>query len=401
MGEWVNGATFFYLAFESYGIYSYIELLMSYAFSIKSEQNGALRLSISGSMSIENLNSMIGDFKKLFHEQSPSELIVDLASVEYMDSGGALFLFEMENEAIKKSIPFNCINISQKEKSIIQLLDKNILTQPPLVPKVKDLSLIEQIGKASLVIYEDLIDVISFHGELVVDMVYSLLHPFSVRWRYVLLYMKKVGVDGLPILGLISFLLGLIIAFMSSLQLKQFGANIYVASLVSIAMVRELGPIITAILVAGRSGSAFAAEIGTMKVNEEVDALITMGFNPMRFLAIPKVFAAMLVMPILTLFANLFAIGGGMVVGILGLNLTLYTYVQETMNALALFDITTSFIKSVVFALLIAAIGCQRGFKVRGGAEAVGNATTSAVVYALFLIIVSDSLFAIILHYID
>jgi len=374
---------------------------MNYAFSIEPEKDGALRLSISGAMSIENLNSMMVEFKKLFHEQSPSALIVDLGSVEYMDSAGALFLFEMENEAKKQSISFQCINISQKEKSIIQLLDKNVLTQPPLVPKEKGLSLIEQIGRASLAIYDDLTDVIAFHGELVVEMVYSLLHPLSVRWRDVLLYMKKVGVDGLPILGLISFLLGLIIAFMSSLQLKQFGANIYVASLVSIAMVRELGPIITAILVAGRSGSAFAAEIGTMKVNEEVDALITMGFNPMRFLAIPKVFAAMIVVPFLNLFANLFAIAGGMVVGILGLNLTLYTYVQETVNALVLFDISTSFIKSFVFALLIAAIGCQRGFRVKGGAEAVGNATTSAVVYALFLIIVSDSLFAIILHYID
>jgi phospholipid/cholesterol/gamma-HCH transport system permease protein len=209
-----------------------------------------------------------------------------------------------------------------------------------------------------------------------------------------------VGVDGLPILGLISFLLGLIMAFMSSLQLKQFGANIYVASLVGIAMVRELGPIITAIVVTGRSGSAFAAEIGTMRVNEEVDALVTMGFNPIRFLAIPKVFAAIMVVPILTLFADIFAICGGMVVGVLGLDLTLYTYIQQTMQALEIFDIVSGIVKSVVFAILIAGIGCQRGFKVRGGAEAVGNATTSAVVYGLFLIIVTDSMFAIILHYI-
>ncbi len=136
--------------------------------------------------------------------------------------------------------------------------------------------------------------------------------------------MKKVGVDGLPIVALISFLLGLIMAFMSALQLKQFGANIYVASLVAVAMVRELGPIITAIIVAGRSGSAFAAEIGTMRVNEEVDALITMGFNPTRFLAIPKLFASMFVVPILTGFSSIFAVAGGLIVGVLGLDLTIY-----------------------------------------------------------------------------
>jgi phospholipid/cholesterol/gamma-HCH transport system permease protein len=206
-------------------------------------------------------------------------------------------------------------------------------------------------------------------------------------------------VDGLPIVGLLSFLLGLIIAFMSSLQLKQFGANIYVASLLAIGMVKELGPIMTAILVAGRSGSAFAAEIGTMKVNEEVDALVTMGFDPIRFLALPKVLAAMVVVPLLTLYADLFGIIGGLVVGVVGLDLTVYAYLKETQTSLTLLDVILSLIKAGVFAVLIAGIGCQRGFQVRGGAEAVGSATTSAVVSALFLIIVTDSAFALAFQY--
>jgi phospholipid/cholesterol/gamma-HCH transport system permease protein len=226
------------------------------------------------------------------------------------------------------------------------------------------------------------------------------MHLQKVRWGDVVSYMKKVGVDGLPIVGLISFLLGLIMAFMSSLQLKQFGANIYVASLVAVAMVRELGPIMTAIIVAGRSGSAFAAEIGTMKVNEEVDALATMGFSPMRFLSVPKVIASLLTVPVLTVFASIFAIMGGLIVGVLGLNLTIFTYIQQTMKAISIFDIVSGLVKSVIFAAAISAVGCQRGFKVRGGAEAVGNATTSAVVTSIFLIIVIDSTFAIILHYI-
>jgi phospholipid/cholesterol/gamma-HCH transport system permease protein len=213
--------------------------------------------------------------------------------------------------------------------------------------------------------------------------------------------MERVGVDGLPIVGLIALLMGLIIAFMSSLQLASFGANIYVASLVALAMVRELGPIMTAVLVAGRSGSAFAAEIGTMKVNEEVEALVVMGYDPVMFLALPKVLAAAVVVPLLTLYADLLAILGGMLVGVLGLDLTVYSYVQQTARSLEVFDVISGLLKSLVFAVLIAVVGCQRGFGVRGGAQAVGRATTSAVVTALFLIIVTDSVFAILLHYLD
>jgi phospholipid/cholesterol/gamma-HCH transport system permease protein len=211
--------------------------------------------------------------------------------------------------------------------------------------------------------------------------------------------MQKTGVDALPIVGLISFLLGLIMAFMSSVQLEQFGANIYVASLVSLAMTRELGPVMTAIIVAGRSGSAFAAEIGTMKISEEVDALFTMGFEPTRFLVLPKLIAAVIVVPLLTLFSDLFAIIGGLMVGVFMLNLTANAYIAQTFKTLTLFDIFFGFIKGGVFALLIAWIGCLRGFQVRGGAASVGQATTSAVVSSIFLVILTDSIFAVALSY--
>jgi phospholipid/cholesterol/gamma-HCH transport system permease protein len=238
-----------------------------------------------------------------------------------------------------------------------------------------------------------------FLGDLIIVLGRSLAHPRSVRWSEVTFYMKKAGIEALPIVGLISVLIGLIIAFMSSLQLKQFGANMYVAALVGISIVKELGPMMTAIIVAGRSGSAFAAEIGTMMVNEEVDALVTMGFNPIQFLAVPKVMAAMVVVPLLTLYAMMFGIFGGLVVGVTGLDLTLYTYLNQTFENIHLRDFITSLIKSGVFAALIAGIGCQRGFRVSGGAEAVGEATTSAVVSAIFLIVAADSAFAVVLHY--
>ncbi|HCS76693.1 MAG TPA: hypothetical protein DIW05_02890 [Syntrophaceae bacterium] len=225
-------------------------------------------------------------------------------------------------------------------------------------------------------------------------------HPRSLRGKDVLFYVQRAGVDGLPIVAMIGALMGLIMAFMSYLQFKQFGANIYVPALVSFAMIKELGPIMTAILVAGRSGSAFAAEIGTMVVNEEVDALQTMGFDPIRFLAVPKVLACVIVVPILTIYADLAGILGGMTIGLTTLDLTVKTYITQSIKTIQVFDVVTSLIKAAVFAGLISTIGCQRGFQVRAGAQDVGKFTTSAVVAAIFLIVVADSIFAVMLYYI-
>jgi phospholipid/cholesterol/gamma-HCH transport system permease protein len=173
-----------------------------------------------------------------------------------------------------------------------------------------------------------------------------------------------------------------------------------VAALIAVAVVQELGPLLTAILVSGRSGSAFAAEIGTMKVKEVVDALTAMGFDPLRFLAVPKILAIVIVLPLLTLYSMFFCILGGFLVGVYLLDFTMYTYFNETMKNIAIFDLIASLIKSVVFAVVVAGIGCQRGFQVRGGAEAVGTETTSAVVTSLFVIMFIELVFAIVLHYI-
>jgi phospholipid/cholesterol/gamma-HCH transport system permease protein len=371
-----------------------------YRFRIESGKEGEVILSPSGRIETENLHFFLSEAEAILVEKAPRKFVVDLSEIEYLDSAGAFGLIQLEDRTKARSIPFQFINVTDEAKRIMALIDRKALTMKPLASEKRSGNLIEQVGGATLTILNDFISVMTFLGDLLTGLFYSLLHPRSVRWEDVFFYMKRAGVEGLAIVGLINFLLGLIIAFMSSLQLKQFGANIYVASLVGVAMVSELGPIMTAIIVAGRSGSAFAAEIGTMKVNEEVDALVAMGFDPIRFLAVPKVLAAMIVVPILTLYADFFGVGGGLVVGVLGLDLTVYTYVQETMKVISVTAIVKSLIKSVVFAAMIAGIGCQRGFQVRGGAEAVGALTTSAVVAAIFLTIVIDSAFAVLFTYI-
>ncbi len=377
-----------------------VETQEGYSIRIEGQERKETTLFLSGRIALQNLKQLMADIGDLPAEMKPAKLSVDLSGVNYMDSSGALALMQLKSEFETRSIPFAFVNMPPKVKDMVALLEKPSVRAEPLIPERKHPPILEQIGEAGQNIISDFVDLMTFAGELLIALWYSFRHPRSVRWNDLLHEMKKVGVDGFPIVSLISILLGLIMAFMSSLQLKQFGANVYVASLVALAMVRELGPIMTAILVAGRSGSSFAAEIGAMMVNEEVSALVTMGFDPIRFLAVPKILAAMIVVPLLTLYADFFAIIGGLIVGVLGLDLTVYTYIEQTRISITVFDIVSGLLKAVVFAVLVAGIGCQRGLSVRGGAEAVGTATTSAVVSAIFLIIVADSAFAILLHYV-
>ena len=371
-----------------------------YRLSVEGKTGEEATIRLAGRLSLDELEPLMADLQAIPGRLKPRRLSVDLAGVEYLDSAGALALIELENLASSLTIPFELLNVSGTNHGLLTLIDREALQRPPLRPESVRPAVVENLGELARRQYRDFLEIMSFVGQLVVAIAYSLAHPRSVRWEDVKFYMKRAGADGLPIVALISLLLGLIMAFMSSLQLKQFGANIYVANLVTLAMVRELGPIMTAILVAGRSGSAYAAEIGTMVVNDEVNALVTMGFEPIRFLAVPKVLATMVVVPILTVYADLFAILGGLIVGITGLDLTAFTYIQQTKSSIRIFDFATSLVKAVVFAMLISGIGCQRGFQVKGGAEGVGTSTTSAVVSAIFLIILADSAFAIMLHYI-
>jgi phospholipid/cholesterol/gamma-HCH transport system permease protein len=363
------------------------------------KQESKLIIYLTGDFGLQNLSAFTGEIKSLFREQKIRTIDIDFSGITYLDSAAALAMLQIKKFAEAKIIDCSLINLNDEAKGIFSVIHEKALTQTPFKAKEKRDGLVIQIGEASLNIIQDVINFITFTGELLFALTYTVFHPKSLRIRDVLFYMKRAGVDGLPIVGLISMLIGLILAFMSYLQLRTIGANIYVPSLVSFAMVKELGPIMTAILVAGRSGSAFAAEIGTMVVNEEVDALNTMGFDPIRFLAVPKVLAAALVVPVLTLYADFFGIIGGMIVGVTGLDLTANTYIVQSLKTIMVFDVVTSLIKAAVFAVLIAGIGCQRGFQVRSGAQDVGKYTTSAVVTAIFLIVVVDSIFAIMFYY--
>jgi phospholipid/cholesterol/gamma-HCH transport system permease protein len=222
-----------------------------------------------------------------------------------------------------------------------------------------------------------------------------------VRWQRTIAQAMQAGVRALPILSLITFFIGLILALQSAYELRKFGALNYVANAVAISMTRELGPLITAIVVIGRSGSAFAAEIGTMKVTEEIDALETMAIDPVHFLVTPKFIAMMVMLPCLTIWANSMGILGGGLFGVAQAGYTWVRYIRSSLDALFLRDITTGLIKSVVFGMTITAVGCHEGLSTGAGAEQVGRSTTRAVVVSIFLVILVDLVFTALFFFLS
>ena len=227
-------------------------------------------------------------------------------------------------------------------------------------------------------------------------LVEGLLGPFrgrKIRWRATVEQFVRIGYDSVPIVCMIAFFVGLILAMQSAYQLKRFGATLYVADLVGVSIVRELGPLLTAIIIAGRSGSASAAEIGTMKVGEEIDALRTMGISHVGFLFVPRAFAMMLALPCLTVLADFIGIFGGFLLSIATLDFSVTRYLNQTSAALTLKDLITGLIKSGFFALIISVVGCYQGVTTDGGAAGVGKSTTTSVVTSIFLIIAADVFF--------
>ena len=233
---------------------------------------------------------------------------------------------------------------------------------------------------------------------------YAFVAPFkgkSLRLQRAVSQAMEIGVRSLPILSLITFFLGLILALQGAYELRQFGALSYVAAAVAVSMTREIGPLLTAIVVIGRSGSAFAAEIGSMKVNEEIDALETMAIDPIHFLVTPKFLAMIVMLPCLTIWANAMGVLGGSLFGVAKADFTFWRYIQSSMDSLVLHDVITGLIKSVMFGITITAVGCQEGFDTRGGAEQVGRSTTRAVVLALFLVILVDVVFTAMFYFLS
>ncbi len=361
--------------------------------------DGRWKLSFDGPVDVSSATPLIESLPPALQRKHPRHLTVSLGGVTHFDDFGALLLFHVRHTVDENGGEFQLADVPSQVGEILTMVNF-VGHKKCLAPsRNRPLNVIVRLGAAILDEIQDFRFTFSFLGDLILSLGRILHQPRTLRWSDCVDHMETTGVDAVPIVGMISFLVGLIMAFMAAVQLRQFGADIYVAALVALSVVPEMGPIMTAIVVAGRSGSAYAAEISTMQISEEIDALQTMGFDPVHFLVLPRVTAALLMVPLLSLFANLFALAGGMLVSVAMLDITAGGYVSKTIESLSLADLLWGLFKSAIFAFLISWVSCLRGFQARGGAAAVGRAATSAVVSSIFLIILFDSLFAVVRNY--
>jgi len=367
------------------------------ALVISDTPDGRRMLALSGRLDANSIRRVWAEGRAAIAAAPGQRVVVDAAKVDYCDGAGIALLVDLI--AQRKAGEVQVANLAPAFETLLQQFDPHEVEQDQDPPPRRH-GTVAEVGVIAAGMGQDLRDQIVFVGETTSALFYALLHPASVRWKDVWRICERVGADALPIVALISFLLGVILAFQSAIPMRRFGAEIFVADLIGLAMLRELGPLMTAILLAGRSGAAFAAEIGTMTVNQEVDALTTMGLDPVRFLVTPRIIAALLMTPLLTLFADLISLLGGALT-LQSFSIPFVTFVHEVEAIVDYSDFMAGFVKSFVFAILIAGIGCLRGLQTTAGASSVGNAATRAVVSGIVLLVAVDGIFAVVYYLLD
>ncbi|SMF08684.1 ABC transporter permease [Desulfovibrio gilichinskyi] len=323
--------------------------------------------------------------------------VVDCSAVDYMDGGGASLFMMMKVGCRDRNATLSINGLDPEFSKFLELFDVDKAAPSKISESGKTglYGWISSVGESAQTVTKDMRAQVEFTGNCVFAFFDVASGRRRLRWPDFWLTAEKVGADGLPIILLIGFLMGLIMSFQSAVSLRRFGGEIFVPNMLGLVMFRELGPMVTAILLAGRTGSAFAAEIGTMKVNEELDALNTMGLNPVSFLVVPRVIATVFVTPLLTLFFNFMSLVGGALV-MMSMGYPLATFCGRVFQNVQWMDFSGGMIKAVVFSFLVAGIGCQRGLVTKSGASAVGDSATSAVVSGIVLIAVFDGIFAVV-----
>jgi phospholipid/cholesterol/gamma-HCH transport system permease protein len=333
----------------------------------------------------------LGDVPARLEDVSPAPNAVDLSGIERIDTVGAWIIHRL-----KRDHDVRVEGASDKANELIEQVgsvDKPLKVRPDTEGRF--IHLLEHIGAATVTAGRTMIGLLEFFGATLVAVWNVILAPRRFRGNAVMRQLEVVGVDALGIIGLMSFLIGIVIAQQGAIQLRQFGAEVFTVNLVGRLTMRELGVLMTAIMVAGRSGSAFAAQLGSMKLAEEVDAMRTIGLSPMEALVLPRVIAALIAMPLLAFYAAMVALLGGGLLCWLSLGIPPVTFVARIREVVPITDVFQGLIKAPVFGLIIAMAGCFQGMQVEGNAEAVGLRTTSAVVQSIFLVIVLDAFFAV------
>lgn len=353
-------------------------------------------ITLPDSLTFSNSAEWQEKFEKILKDQSIRLISIDLQNVVAMDSSGAALIHYLKKAAARTNREVELLNCSPRLEQTLDLFRLKKETAADSRPKK---NFFERLGNSIYTFLQSLAEVVILMANVSYWSVAGFFKPRIRRRGEIIHQSILIGVNALPIIALIAFLIGFILALQSAVQLRQFGANIYVADLVAVAMVSEMGPLITAIMVAGRSGSAIAAEFATMSVTEELDALRVMGIDPIPYLVVPKMFSITITLPMLTIFANLIGIIGGMIIALTYLDIQPVAFYNEVVSVLRYKELYVALIKSLAFAGIIVLTGTFYGFRVRGGSEEVGRATTASVVTSIFLVIVADSIIGLMFYF--
>lgn len=353
-------------------------------------------ISCHGDWIISNdLNPLLRKIKTL--KSGGDIAAIDATALSRLDSAGAWILWKLLSLFEKQGKTIKLTGLEQAQQSLLALVktESEKVIYPITIPP--QLNWVEQVGKNTVQQYHQFFGLISFGGEVCVHLAQSLRRIWKIQWRSFLTVIDETGYRALGIVGLLCALIGVVVAYQMGQQLKIYGANIYIVSVLGVGMLQEFAPLITAIIVAGRTSSAFAAQIGTMQVNQEIDALRTMGLSPVDRLVIPKILGLLIALPLLTVWADVFGVMGGMLVAKHMLGINFYNFLTTFPRVIQLSTFFNGLIKTPVYALIIAGVGCFQGFKVSSTADSIGWQTTKSVVQAIFFIIIADAIFSIIL----
>ncbi len=330
-------------------------------------------------------------------------LIADAAGIDALDTAGAWVLQKLLLRLGEEGIAVTLQGLRPQFADLLQGVGEQVAGAKDARSAAAraPVSALDGLGRSAEAAWQQLIALLGFVGESALALTACVAHPARLRWRPVLYNVRTAGLNALPIVGLLSFLLGVVVAYQGADQLRQYGANIFVADLVGLSMLREFAPLITAIIIAGRSGSAYAAQIGTMSVSEEIDAMRTLGIAPLDLLVVPKILALMIALPLLTVFADVLGVFGGMIMARAQLGVGYGEFLDRFVKAVSITSYLIGICKAPVFAAIISVVGCFHGFRARGGADSVGRQTTRSVVQSIFLVIVADALFSVAFSALD
>lgn len=356
---------------------------------------GAPTLSVGGRWDLAAAAALEGALAKVAWPRD-GRLRLDLAKVEALDTAGAWLLHRTTLRLEADGLSVELVNPRDEHRRLLEVVAAHAVPIGASRPEGYALAdMVARLGAGTVDAWRQTLGLVAFFGLVLATAAHLAARPWRWRWTALVHHIEQVGLNALPIVGLISFLIGVVMAYQGAAQLQKFGAQLFVVNLVAISVLREIGILLTAIVVAGRSGSAFTAQLGSMVVNEEVDAMRAMGLEPIEVLVLPRVLALVIALPLLAFFADMMGLLGGMVMCWASLDISPIQFVERLRVSIGINSFWVGIIKAPVFAGLIALIGCYQGLRVSGGAEAVGRHTTRSVVESIFLVIVADAAFSI------